>query len=192
MEAELCFSDDECAAFFSGLASDPNMDPFTVFQASDTPPQATTLWGCMESTMDMGDEYESEGSTSTCDRPCEEVHPDLADGFDLVLPLTTCPGRRGRLSNLSVSLCKSVLYGAFLWALRALKHQKRWFPAWAVDRANCFPMAANLTEGVFAWDGLSYKDSAAGKGRALRLGAYVGSTHPMLLVCHRLQFAEPG
>ena len=150
MEAGVCFNDSDCEEFFSGLGSDPNMDPHTVFQAADTPPLATALWGCMQNTMDMGSEYESEESTSTCDRPCEDVHPDLADGFDLVLPLST------------------------------------------MDRANCFPMAENLTEGVFAWDGLSYKDSAAGKGRALRLGAYVGSTHPMLLVCHRLQFAEPG
>jgi hypothetical protein len=40
-----------------------------------------------------------------------------------------CPGRRGRLSALSVFLCKSVLCGAFLWARRALTHQKRQFPA---------------------------------------------------------------
>jgi hypothetical protein len=32
-----------------------------------------------------------------------------------------CPGRRGRLSAPSVFLCKSVLYGAFVWARRALK-----------------------------------------------------------------------
>jgi acetolactate synthase-1/2/3 large subunit len=40
-----------------------------------------------------------------------------------------CPGHRGRLSALSVFLCKSVLSGAFVWARRALKHQKRRFPA---------------------------------------------------------------
>jgi hypothetical protein len=40
-----------------------------------------------------------------------------------------CPGPPGRLSPLSVFLCKSVLYGAFVWARRALKHQKRWVPA---------------------------------------------------------------
>jgi hypothetical protein len=45
-----------------------------------------------------------------------------------------CPGRqRGRLSAISVFLCKSFLYGAFVWARRALKHQKRRFPARAVD-----------------------------------------------------------
>jgi hypothetical protein len=31
----------------------------------------------------------------------------------------------GRLSALSVSLCKSILYGAFVWARRALNSQKR-------------------------------------------------------------------
>jgi hypothetical protein len=31
------------------------------------------------------------------------------------------------LSALSVFLCKFVLYGVFVWAHRALKHQKRWF-----------------------------------------------------------------
>ena len=40
-----------------------------------------------------------------------------------------CPGRPGRLSALSVFLCKSVLYGAFVWARRALNHQKRRSPA---------------------------------------------------------------
>jgi hypothetical protein len=33
-----------------------------------------------------------------------------------------CPGRRGRLSDISVFLCRSVLYGAFVWARRALKN----------------------------------------------------------------------
>ena len=36
---------------------------------------------------------------------------------------------RERLSALSVSLCKSILYGGFVWARRALTHQKRRFPA---------------------------------------------------------------
>jgi hypothetical protein len=43
-----------------------------------------------------------------------------------------CRGR-GRLSAISVFLCKSVLYGAFVWARGALKHQKRRFPARAVN-----------------------------------------------------------
>jgi hypothetical protein len=44
-----------------------------------------------------------------------------------------CPGPPGRLSALSISLCKSVLYGIFVWARRALNSQKRRFPARAVD-----------------------------------------------------------
>ena len=39
---------------------------------------------------------------------------------------------QGRLSALSVFLCKSVLYGAIVWARRALNSQKRRFPARAV------------------------------------------------------------
>jgi hypothetical protein len=42
-----------------------------------------------------------------------------------------CPGALGRLSAISVSLCKSVFYGVFAWARRALNSQKRRFPAWA-------------------------------------------------------------
>ena len=47
--------------------------------------------------------------------------------------LLHCLGRSGRLSALSVSLCKSVFYGAFVWARRALNSQNRRFPARAVE-----------------------------------------------------------
>jgi hypothetical protein len=43
-----------------------------------------------------------------------------------------CPGPPGRLSALSVFLCKSFFYGVFVWARRALNTQKRRFPARAV------------------------------------------------------------
>jgi hypothetical protein len=44
-----------------------------------------------------------------------------------------CPGRpRGRLSTLGVFLCKSILYGAFIWARRALNSRKRRVPPRAV------------------------------------------------------------
>ena len=46
--------------------------------------------------------------------------------------ITVCPGRRGRLSALSVFVCKSVFYGVFVWARRALNSQKWRFPARAV------------------------------------------------------------
>jgi hypothetical protein len=42
------------------------------------------------------------------------------------------PGPPSLLSVLSVFLWKSVLYGASVWARRALNSQKRWFPARAV------------------------------------------------------------
>jgi hypothetical protein len=40
-----------------------------------------------------------------------------------------CLGRRGRLSALSVFLCKSILYGVSVWAREVLNDQKRRFPA---------------------------------------------------------------
>ena len=40
-----------------------------------------------------------------------------------------CPGPPGRLSALCVFLCKSVFYGVFVWARRALNSQKWRFPA---------------------------------------------------------------
>ena len=38
-----------------------------------------------------------------------------------------CPGHPGRLSALSVFLCKLVLYGAFVWVRRALNNQNGGF-----------------------------------------------------------------
>ena len=46
-----------------------------------------------------------------------------------VAAYVVCPGRPRRLSTLSVFLCKSVLYGAFVWARGALNSRKRRFPA---------------------------------------------------------------
>jgi hypothetical protein len=59
--------------------------------------------------------------------------------------LAVCPGRPGRLSTLSVFLCKSVLYGAFVWTHRALNSQKRRFPARAVR--------AMVTHSAYCWSG---------------------------------------
>jgi GTPase len=44
----------------------------------------------------------------------------------------SCPGRPGRLKGLSVFHSKSILYGAFVWARRALNSQNWVFPARAV------------------------------------------------------------
>jgi hypothetical protein len=43
--------------------------------------------------------------------------------------VSDCPGPPGRLSALSVFLCKSVFYGAFVWARRVLNRPFRWFSA---------------------------------------------------------------
>ena len=48
------------------------------------------------------------------------------------IELITVRARPGRLSALSVSHSKSILYGAFVWACRALNSSKRRFPARAV------------------------------------------------------------
>jgi hypothetical protein len=69
--------------------------------------------------------------------------------------LSDCPGPPGgRLSALSVFLCKSGFYGAFVWARRALNSQKRWFPARAdellctdVTRWRHFTREVNRTVG---------------------------------------------
>jgi hypothetical protein len=47
---------------------------------------------------------------------------------------TTVRAAPGPLSAISVFLCKSVLYGAFVWAHRALNSRKWRFPARAVRR----------------------------------------------------------
>jgi hypothetical protein len=53
-----------------------------------------------------------------------------------------CPGPPGRLSALSVFLCKSVLYGAFVWACRAVNSQKRRFRPGQSAAANAATGAA--------------------------------------------------
>jgi hypothetical protein len=55
------------------------------------------------------------------------------DGFALQWAAAHCPGPPGSFSALSVSLCKSVFYGAFVWARGVLNRQKRRFPARAVQ-----------------------------------------------------------
>jgi hypothetical protein len=55
----------------------------------------------------------------------------IAMGFLRRVPVRAT---QGRLSALSVLLFKSVFYGAFVWARRALNSQKRRFPARAVHR----------------------------------------------------------
>ena len=56
------------------------------------------------------------------------------------------PGRPGRLSALSVFPSESILYGAFVWARRALYSQKRRFWARAVDKKRKPGQAVNHDE----------------------------------------------
>ena len=58
----------------------------------------------------------------------------------------TVRARPGRLSALSVFLCKFVLYGVFVWACRVLNSQKRWFLARARGQFVC-----NNNEGGQWW-----------------------------------------
>jgi hypothetical protein len=71
----------------------------------------------------------------------------LTDTFRL------CPGRRGRFSTLGVFPCKSVFYGAFVWARGALNRQKRRFLARAATR---------ITTASSRWTSSGSRDGAAG------------------------------
>jgi hypothetical protein len=74
----------------------------------------------------------------------------------------------GRLSALSVFLCKSVLYGAFVWARRALNSRKRRFPARAVAAG---PIPGGGLPGAHRGDAHGRADA---RGRRLHQGAAAG------------------
>jgi NhaP-type Na+/H+ or K+/H+ antiporter len=58
------------------------------------------------------------------------------------------PGPPGRLSAIGLYLCKSVCYGAFVWARRALNRQKRRrFPAWAGTAVVAFLVMQSVAGG---------------------------------------------
>jgi hypothetical protein len=75
---------------------------------------------------------------------------------------STVRARPGRLSAISVFLCKSVLYGAFVWARRALNIQKRRFPARA-DKEHDKAERSGLLQARDG-DGASAAAAAAGDG----------------------------
>jgi hypothetical protein len=81
--------------------------------------------------------------------------PPLVEQLFAQLPKSYGPGRPGRLSALSVSLCKSVFYGAFVWARRALKSQKRRFPARADDAGSARNWASRVDLGFILLTGVS-------------------------------------
>ena len=77
-----------------------------------------------------------------------------------------CPDCRGRSSALSVSLCKSVFYGAFAWARRTLNRQKRRFPARAVTDKSSTPALLKALSSKFR-DKLPVAEVRAGPGSPL-------------------------
>jgi beta-galactosidase len=76
-------------------------------------------------------------------------HETFGGTGSAIPPRVNGPGRRGRLSALRVSLYKSILYGAFVWARRALNSRKWRFPARAEYRvATLKRMGANGWRGA--------------------------------------------
>jgi hypothetical protein len=78
--------------------------------------------------------------------------------YDNAIPIIDCPGPPWRLSALSVSYSKSILYGTFVWARRALNSPNLRFLARAVPwtRTRSFPWMIASTDvlGDFAGAGL--------------------------------------
>ena len=96
------------------------------------------------------------------------------------------PGPPGCLSALSVFLCKSVFYGAFVWARMALKHRKRRFPARAVlqKQASIIDQCVILAGGMAADLGVAVDDSL--REEELRAYARWGCSQPRSLWCLRV------
>jgi acyl-homoserine lactone acylase PvdQ len=87
------------------------------------------------------------------------------------------PGPSGRLSALSVSHSKSVLYGVFVWARGALNRQKCWFPARAVYELVAEALGGLLLAHLLATAGLNTEGADA----AAALQLYKGKgMHPTL------------
>jgi hypothetical protein len=89
------------------------------------------------------------------------------------------PGPPRRLSALSVSLYKSVLYGAFVWARGALKHKKRRFPARAVPVARLKTQTHEMALAACAKQGVAFPPVAETTlAVALGLGRIAALHHP--------------
>jgi hypothetical protein len=71
-----------------------------------------------------------------------------------------CPGPPGRLSALSIFLCKPIFYGAFVWARRALNGLKWRFPAQAVPKVTPLALVRRRHPGD-AWRQLSAAERKA-------------------------------
>ena len=91
---------------------------------------------------------------------CRQIAPQLV--IEALFLFGSPSARPGRLSALSVSHSKSVLYGAFVWAHRALNSSKWWFPARAGwnsslphDTVNDTRLSTvNIAAMAGAWQGL--------------------------------------
>jgi hypothetical protein len=84
------------------------------------------------------DETDTKSSTTGYNAAVAEgcgANPIFTANSSTAVGVVTVRAAQGRLSALSVFLWKSILYGAFVWARRALKDQKRRFPARAELRA---------------------------------------------------------
>ena len=83
-----------------------------------------------------------------------------------------CPGPPRRLSALSVFLCKSGLYWAFVWAHRALNSQSRRFPARAVPLRGGLRGAVRAAQRLRSRRGRRRARGAAGAARAAALHVF--------------------
>ena len=98
--------------------------------------------------------------------------------------LIYCPGPPGRLSALSVFLCKSVSYGVFVWARRALNSQKRRSPARADGALYCAVGALWRYPTMMEWSVVGGR--AANPGGARRPAGALGlavaqESYPLLI-----------
>jgi hypothetical protein len=92
---------------------------------------AGTEYGCVDFAYDADDTPDA-----SAEKLNAQCHSSIGSGNRTASAacLDSVRAAPGRLSALSVFLLKSILYGAFCWARRVLKHQKRRFPARAVPR----------------------------------------------------------
>ena len=89
--------------------------------------------------------------TEGAPRALEGVAPETMGCGNPPSPLSTVRALPGRLSAFSVFLCKSILYGVFVWARRALNTLKRRFPARAVNGTFERGSAARLRSAVIGF-----------------------------------------
>jgi hypothetical protein len=102
--------------------------------------------------------------------PASVAGTSTADFFELVDLWPTVRARPGRLSALRVFHIKSTLYGAFVWARRALNSPKRRFPARAARGAGRHRRADDLPAAAGGAADADVHGGALGGGLALDAG----------------------